>query len=302
MKRLRPALFVVGVLAPCGCGSPTAPTTTPLSAPELEYRLIAQYGLPFFCDPDFYPIAREGQEQRNALDQFQAIRANAAEFAAILEHLGLPDRADYTADEKLSIYREHKKLTYGVQLTSSSAAYDFSLRIGQTQGYRVGGTITSSGSITETSRETSFNTCPVCLVRGTTIDTPAGPVPIEQLRRGMPVWTVDASGNRVAAIVLATGSTPMPPTFEVARVELGDGRTVTASPGHPTAEGRALGKYAAGDRLDGAVVVATARISNNGRATFDILPSGPTGEYWTTGVLLRSTLTSQPSEHRSPQP
>jgi len=115
----------------------------------------------------------------------------------------------------------------------------------------------------------------------------------------MPVWTVDASGNRVAAIVLATGSTPMPPTFEVARVELGDGRTVTASPGHPTAEGRALGEYAAGDRLDGAVVVATARISNNGRATFDILPSGPTGEYWAGGVLLRSTLTSRPC---SPQP
>jgi hypothetical protein len=220
----RPALLACAVLAACGCGSPTAPTTTLLSAPELEYRLIARYGPLFFCDPDFYPIAREGQEQQNALDQFPAIRANAAGFAAILEHLGLPGKADYTADEKLSIYREHKTLTYSVQLTSSGAAYDFTLRIGQNQGYRIRGTITSSGSTKETSRETSFNTCPICLVRGTTIETPAGLVLVEQLRRGMPVWTVEASGNRVAAMVLATGSTPMPSRFEVVRVQLGDGR------------------------------------------------------------------------------
>jgi hypothetical protein len=264
---------------------------TPLSAAELEYRLIAQYGPVFFCDPDFYPVSREGQEQQNALDQFPAIRANnALEFAAILEHLGLAEKADYTAGEKLSIYREHKKLTYGVQLTSTGAAYEFTLRIGTNQGDRIRGTITSSGSIKETSREASFNTCPICLVQGTTIETPAGPVPIEQLRRGMPVWTVDGSGNRVAAIVLATGSTPVQSTFEAVRIELGDGRIVTASPGHPTAEGRALGEYAAGDRLDGAVVVTTERISNDGGATFDILASGPTGEYWAGGVLLRSTL------------
>ena len=153
-----------------------------LSAPELKYRLIAQYGPLFFCDPDFYPIAHEGQEQQHALDQFMAIRANTAEFAAILDHVGLPVKPDYSADEKLSIYREHKKLTYGVQLTSSGAAYDFTLRIGQNQGYRIGGTITASGSITETSRETSFNTCPICLVRGTTIETPAGLMPVVQLR------------------------------------------------------------------------------------------------------------------------
>jgi hypothetical protein len=161
VKRLPPALLAFAVLAACDCCSPAAPSAA-LSAPELEYRLIARYAPVFFCDPDFYPIAREGQEQQNALDQFPAIRANAAEFAAILDHLGVPDKADYTADEKLSIYREHKKLTYGVQLTSSfGAGSDFTLRIGQGQGYRIVGVITLSGSIQETSRETSLNTCPV---------------------------------------------------------------------------------------------------------------------------------------------
>ncbi len=155
----RPAL-AFAVLAVYACSSPTEPTMT-LSAPTLEYRLIARYGPVFFCDPDFYPIAREGEEQQHALDQFAAIRANTAEFAAILDHLGFPDKADYTADEKLRIYREHKTLTYGVQLTSTGAAYDFTLRIGQNQGSRIDGTINSSGSITETSRETSFNTCPI---------------------------------------------------------------------------------------------------------------------------------------------
>ena len=74
------------------------------------------------------------------------------------------------------------------------------------------------------------------------------------------------------------------------RVKLGDGRIVIASPGHPTAEGSPLRDYPAGGYLDGALVVTTERISNEGGATFDILPSGPTGEYWAGGVLLRSTL------------
>jgi hypothetical protein len=287
-------LLLFALLAASGCGSPTSPTTSPLSLPQLEYRLIAQYGPLFFCDPDFYPIVREGQEQQNALDQFAAIRANAAEFAAILEHVGLPDKADYTAAEKLTIYREHKKLTFGMQLTSTAADYDFTLRIGQNQGFRIGGTITTSGSIRETSRETSFNTCPICLVRGTSIETPAGPVPVEQIQRGMQVWTVDGSGKRMAAIVFATGSTPVPSAFEVVRTELSDGRIITASPGHPTVEGRALADYAAGDRLDGARVVRTSRISYDGGNTFDILPSGVTGAYWADGVLLRSTLTQIP--------
>ncbi len=290
-------LMAALVLLPLACKSQPAPTSTPVvySAPELKYRLISNFGNEvFYCDPDFYPIAREGQELANALEQFPTIRGNATEFSAILEHLGLPNKADYTDEEKLLIYRQHKLLTYGVQLTASGDIFDFTLRVGENQGYRYIGTITQSGKITILKKETSFNTCPICLAKGTLIDTPAGPVPVQQLSRGMTVWSVDDSGNRVAATVVETAATPVPPSFQMVTVRLSDGRAVTASPGHPTVEGRPLGSYLVGDSLDGALVIAVEHVSYEEGATYDILPSGTTGLYWANGILLRSTLASPP--------
>ncbi len=106
----------------------------------------------------------------------------------------------------------------------------------------------------------------------------------------MVVWTVDSSGNRIAAPISETRVTPVPPSFRVVRLALNDGRTVTASPGHPTAGGRALGDYRVGDTLDGAVVIVVEHIVYGDSATHDILPSGPTGLYWANGILLKSTL------------
>jgi len=277
------------LLIPAACK--TAPTTTPVvySQYELEYRLLAQYPDVFYCDPDYYPVAREGQEQQNAVTQFPDIKANADEFRAIIHQLGLPDKADYTDAEKLAIYREHKKLKYGALVTASGDLYTFSLRTGQNQGQRIEGTVTRAGQIKVTSRESSFNTCPICLTEGTLIDTPGGPVPIEKVRAGMMVWTADGAGNRVAAEVLKTASGPVPSGFFGARVTLSDGRSVTASPGHPTSEGRALAEYRAGDVLDGVKVMETESARYAG-ATFDLLPAGDTSIYWANGVPLRSTL------------
>lgn len=288
------------VLLPLACKSEPSPTPTPVvySAPELKYRLISNFSGVFYCDPDFYPVAREGQEQANAVEQFPIIRANAAEFSAILEHLGLPDKAEYTDQEKLLVYREHKVLTYGVELTASGGVYDFTLRVGEGQGYRITGTITPSGTITVVKQETSFNTCPICLAKGTRIDTPSGPVPVEELSRGMAVWSVDDSGRRVLAAVVETAVTHVPPSFQVVTVRLSDGRAVTASPGHPTAEGRPLGDYRVGDSLDGALVTAVERASYEREATYDLLTSGTTGLYWANGILLRSTLIGSPSPHQ----
>jgi len=270
------------------------PTPTPpvvYSVPELQYQLISKFGNVFYCDPDIYPVARPEQEEKNALDQFPIIRANEAEFSAIVEQLGLPNKAEYTGEEKLQIYREHKKLRLAVQMTALGDAYQFILRVGEGQGVCIEGTITPSGEMTVQKREPSFNTCPICLAEGTIIDTPNGPISVEQLRKGMAVWTVDGSGKRVAAEVVETAVTPVLPSFEVVMVRLNDGRNVTASPSHPTAEGRVLGDYRLGDTLDGGLVVAVEHVVYDSNATYDILPSGTTRLYRANGVLLRSTLT-----------
>ena len=290
-------VVIVIVSAVCASGPVTTPSPTPTPAPtvtyspyQLEYILLEKYPDVFWVDPDFYPVARQGQEQANALEQFPTIQANTAEFSAILEHLGLAQKTDYTDAEKLNIYREHKKLLRAVTLTLSGNIYSFSLRTGQNQGKLIEGTVTLSGKITVLKEEPSFNTYPICLTRGTLLDTPAGQIPVEQLRSGMAVWTVDVSGKRIVTTILKTSATPVPPSFQAVKVSLRDGRTVTASPGHPTAEMRALGDYLAGDTLDGSCVEAIERVDYKGSFTYDILPSGGTGLYRANGILLGSTL------------
>jgi hypothetical protein len=125
---------------------------------------------------------------------------------------------------------------------------------------------------------------------GTLIDTPDGPIPVEQLHEGMIVWTMDESGNRVASALVETSKISVPSTHQVVAITLEDGRTVTASLDHPTAEGKALGDYRVGDILDGSQVVVAERMSYSGGATYDILPDSATGFYWANGILLASTL------------
>ena len=282
-------LVTIGIAIGCKAEPPSQPAE--YSLPELKYLVLASFDDVFWCDPDFYPIGRPGQEEKNALEQFPVINANEAEFSAILQHLGLPNKAEYTDDEKLLIYQEHKKLTYQVEMTPSGDIYQFTLRVKEGQGERIEGTVTPAGNIKVSKREPSFNTCPICLAEGTLIDTPGGPVPVEQLHEGMVVWTVDDTGNRVTGFVVKMVVTPVPSSFQVVKVTLSDGRTVTASPGHPTAEGRALSDYRVGETLDGAVVTAVEHSDCDG-VTYGLLPFGETGLYWANGILLKSTLST----------
>ena len=260
------------------------------SLPELKYRLISNFDDLFYVDPDYWPIVREEQEKQNALEQFPIIKADANEFSAILDYLDMSDKTEYTNEEKLLIYRQHKKLTLGVSLTASGDIYQFILRVREGKGERIEGTISQSGKITVLKREQSYNTYPICLTKGTLIYTPDGPLPIEKLNKGMAVWTVDNSGKRIRAVVIKTAETFVSSSFQVVCVKLSDGRTITASPGHPTAEKRALCEYQVGDTLDGALVVTVEYTIYNGGATYDFLPTGLTGLYWANGILLMSTL------------
>ncbi len=270
--------------------TPVPPTASPAATQtELKYLLFARYPNFFFCDPDFYPIAR-GDEQQAALQRFPEIQTNVEVYQAILRHLNL--QGDNLSDaQKLLIYRDYKKLN-ALPLQPAGDAYTFQLRTADNNrnGTAVEGTISNQGAINITKTQPTIVTCPICLSAGTLIDTPAGPVPVEALTSGTTVWTLDEQGARVAAAIIRTARVPVPAAHEMVRVRLDDGREVVASPGHPTADGRALGQLLGGDWLDGARVASVSRELYRNDATYDILPDGSTGTYWANGILLGSTL------------
>jgi hypothetical protein len=130
----------------------------------------------------------------------------------------------------------------------------------------------------------------ICLPAGTLIDTPSGSIPVEKLLIGDPVWSVNAAGERVSVTILKVSSVAVPAGHPLINVTLADGRKIAASPGHPTTDGRTFGEIRTGDYLDGARVTQVNVLPSNQPATFDLLPSGPTGFYWANGVLIGSTL------------
>jgi hypothetical protein len=137
--------------------------------------------------------------------------------------------------------------------------------------------------------EFEFQHGTICLASEDLISTPIGAVPIAQLRFGMTVWTEDTNGQRIAAPVLLLSHRVAPIGHQVVHVVLSDGRSVFASAGHPTADGRTVGELRLGDTLDGSVVISLDRTGYVGE-TWDLLPGGPSGVYWAGGILLSSTL------------
>jgi len=272
---------------------PTSIPTLPagaLSPTELKYKLLEQFPDFFFCDPDFYPIARE-EEPVLVQQRFPELQANQEEFQAILNHNGLAGVTTFTDEQKLLIYREHKKLN-AIYFELVGDKYQFQIQTGAEgqQGSVVTGTIDGSGSVEVQKQEPAIPTCPICLAKGTLIDTPRGPIPVENLRLGDSVWTMNGAGEHVAATILRTSRVPVPATHQVVHVTLSDGRELWASPGHPTTDGKMLGDLAVNDRLDGALVINVERLHYTGTATYDLLPSGNTGFYWANGILIGSTL------------
>jgi hypothetical protein len=269
---------------------PTLPSGLPPT--ELKYHVLAAFPNLFFCDPDFYPVAR-GDEAALAQARFPEIKANPEEYQAILAHTSLTGIASFAPDQMLVIYREYKKLAAVRFQLAPGDKYQFQLQTkdpSSGKGQLITGLIDGTGAISATQSQPSVATCPICLAATTLIDTPRGLTLVTDLRPGDLVWTVDAAGARVAAPILQTVRVPVPPTHQMVHLALDDGRQLWASPGHPTPDGRPLGSLAAGDRLDGARVTLAERVTYGQPATYDLLPDSATGFYWANGILMGSTL------------
>lgn len=281
---VRALLLFAFLLSACGgslAASPT-PVPSPLTAALLKYRVMDAAGRIWFCDPDFYPVARN-DERELARQKLPEIQRDAPTYAAITARVGT---------DLLSVYRDWKALN-ALALQPVNDVFGFAYLAQKTDktGERVDGRVTAAGAVIVLSRTPSgAPNCPICLALGTRIATPSGDVAVQDLETGDVVWTIDAAGARIAAPLGATGRTPVPPTHQVVRLVLDDGRIVAASPGHPTADGRQVGDLRAGDALDGGRVASAAREPYGGGFTYDVRPAGASGAYWANGVLLGSTL------------
>jgi hypothetical protein len=293
---MRHALAALVVLLAMACGSPApapAPVGAPLTITQLKFAVLDSVGLPVYCDPDFYPIAREGGEQASAIAKFPSIQADTELYPTIIAHEKL-SATDVTDQEKLVIYRVYKNLN-ALTLTKSGDGYAFTYRVRSTSGAAsyllVTGTVRLDGVVTVSSRTaTGAPPCPICLAAATFISTPAGNVRVTDIKPGMMVWTVGASGARIAAPVLEVGSIEVPAGHLMVHLVLADGRELLASPGHRTADGRQLGLLARGESLDGSTITTWELVPYAGDRTYDLLPAGPTGTYWADGIQLASTL------------
>jgi hypothetical protein len=122
--------------------APTAPPTSvasPSPSPssnggaasalnDFKYRLIAQFGAPFFCDPDLYPVAHEVADE-TIIQRVADLKKNLPEYQAILRHLGLASATNLSMEQSRAVYAKGKLLN-SITLKPVGDQYEFSLRVG----------------------------------------------------------------------------------------------------------------------------------------------------------------------------
>src|ERR1700730_3207909 len=138
----RPLLLLFAILAiACGSTLPAPASGTPLSLPELKYRLIEQVGAPYVCGP---PVARVGFDEQQAATDFPAIKADAATYAAILAHAH-PAGDESSPAYQVAVWREWQKLEATRLTPNAGGGYDSNVR---TATATVAGRVDSSGKAT----------------------------------------------------------------------------------------------------------------------------------------------------------
>jgi len=311
MARFRTAVAVLvfaALFAACGdsggvpSGSPI-PTGPSLSQAALKLRVLDELpGTIDWCDPDAYPVAR-GTPLQNARDAFPGMKKDRETYEAVLDHLGIPHDAELTDHELVRVYGAYKLVAHDTPIElADDGGFEVVVRQeGGAYADKVVGHVTPDGQVSiedVVGGDGSFEPmCPICLARNTRIAVPGGFIRVQSIRTGMVVWSTDAFGHRIRAVVERVGRTPVPPTHRVVRLVLADGRTVLVSPGHPTPAGTPVGDLRSGARFDGSSVISAALVPYAGGFTFDLIPSGPTGTYFANGVLLGSTLDRRSAGH-----
>ena len=227
-----------------------------------------------------------------AAAEFPTIKADTTSYQAILAH-SHPSGAESSPEFQVAVWRDWQALE-NLHLTGGPDQYQFDV---QTAQELIKGSVDPQGLVRIASRQPARKMCPICLSAATLIDTPSGPVPVVDLKPGASVWTLSANGHRIAGVVSKVGSVAFPYGHDAIKLTLADGRTLVASAGHPLADGRTLADLRRGDPLDGSTVVDTVTIHLDDGATYDLLPTGPTGDYWANGILVGSTLSENQPPH-----
>ena len=131
----------------------------PLLAPKIRYRLIEKFGPVKYCDSDCLGPCNLTGEKKNAEDVFPLIRKDTETFSSITEHLGLAGTSQFTMEQKLSVYREYKKLVQGLKLDADGKNLRF--KMPEANGFQVEGVVSPEGEITVEKKEPGRIFCPL---------------------------------------------------------------------------------------------------------------------------------------------
>jgi len=151
---------------------------------------------------------------------------------------------------------------------------------------------------------TDKGTCPlgcaqcICTAPNTPIATPSGERPISELKVGDLVYSVH-HGKLVAVPVILTNRVPVTGTHHMVEVRLSNGRVLSISPSHPTADGRTFADLAPGNVLDGVAIASVRRTPYTEAYTYDILPDSDSGSYFAGAVQVGTTLAAPPPVNQS---
>jgi hypothetical protein len=117
----------------------------------------------------------------------------------------------------------------------------------------------------------------ICLHPDTCIDTPDGPVPVDELVPGDVVFTRGDGLEKRNAFVIRT-TRQLVPGHKVLRIEAPNG-PILVSANHPLPDGTPIGEVYHGEE-----------IPSDELYTCDIAVSGPSGVYYANGLALGSTI------------